>query len=89
MSENFYIEPPDGGWVGSFVETPVASIDFNIPSTSKGKGQRNNFKKKNPQKLKEIKDNVKNDIRGIFGGSTIVKSGGSVNSKEKKIVKVD
>ena len=89
MVENFYIEPPDDGWVGSFVETPVASTDFNIPSTSKGKGQRNNFKEKNPQKLKEIKDNVKNDIRGIFGGSTIVKSGGSVNSKEKKIVKVD
>ena len=46
-------------------------------------------RKKNPQKLNEIKDNVKNDIRGIFGGSTIVKLGGSVNSKEKKIVKVD
>ena len=38
---NFYMEPPDDGCVGSFVETPVASVDFNITSTSKGKSRRN------------------------------------------------
>ena len=39
---NLYIELRDDGCVGSFIETPVASIDFNIPSTSKVKGPRNN-----------------------------------------------
>ena len=38
LVENFYMEHPDDGCVGSFVETPVASIDFNISSTSKAKG---------------------------------------------------
>ena len=31
------MQPLDDGYVVSFVETPVASIDFNIPSTSKRK----------------------------------------------------
>ena len=82
---------PDDGCVGSFVETPVASIDFNIPSTSKGKGKRNDSKGKNPQKQKERKDVVTKDIRSFFGGSTIVKwkSNGPLNSEEKKIIKID
>ena len=46
LVENFYIELRDDGCVGSFIETPVASIDFNIPSTSKAKGPRNNSKGK-------------------------------------------
>ena len=46
LVENFYIEPRDDGCVGSFIETPVASIDSNISSTSKGKGPRNNSKGK-------------------------------------------
>ena len=48
------MEHPDDGCVGSFVETPVASIDFNIPSTSKGKGRRKDFKGKiRKSKIKE------------------------------------
>ena len=74
LVENFYMEHPDDGCVGSFVETPVASIDFNIPSTSKGKDQRNDSKGKNPQKQKERKDVVTKDIRSFFRGSTIAKS---------------
>ena len=62
MVENLYMEPPDDDWVGSFAETPVASIDFNIPSTYKGKDRRNNSKGKNPPKQKERKDNVKVDL---------------------------
>ena len=89
LVENFYKEPPDDGCVGSFIETPVASIDFNIPSTSKGKGQSNDSKVKNQQKHKEKKDNVKKDIRSFLGGSSIVKSSGPLNSKEKKIVQID
>ena len=50
--ENFYMVLPDDGCVGSFVETPVASIDFNIPSTSKGKGKRNDSKGKKSAKTK-------------------------------------
>ena len=90
LVENFYMELPDDGCVGSFVETPVASIDFNIPSTSKGKDQRNDSKGKNPQKQKERKDVVTKDVRSFFGGSIIVKSksNGPLNSKEKKI-KID
>ena len=53
------MEPPDDDWVGSFAETPVASIDFKIPSTYKGKDRRNNSKGKNPPKQKGRKDNVK------------------------------
>ena len=87
LVENFYKEPPDDGCVGSFIETPVASIDFNIPSTSKG--QSNDSKVKNQQKHKEKKDNVKKDIRSFLGGSSIVKSSGPLNSKEKKIVQID
>ena len=37
----------DGG-VGAFFETPVASIDFNIPSTSKSKGRRKDSNGKDP-----------------------------------------
>ena len=60
--------------------TPIASIDFNIPSTFKEKGRRNGSKiKKNPQKEKERKDAVTKDIRNFFGGSTIVKSSGPLN----------
>ena len=53
MIENFCMESPYDDCVGSFVEAPVASTDFNIPSTSKGKGRRNDSKGKNPQKEKE------------------------------------
>ena len=90
LVENFYMELPDDGCVGSFVETPVASIDFNIPSTSKGKDQRNDSKGKNPQKQKERKDVVTKDVKNFFRGSIIVKSksNGPLNSKEKKI-KID
>ena len=87
--ENFCMEPPDDDCLGSFVETPVASIDFDVPSISKGKGRRNDFKGKNPQKQKERHDVVTKDIRSFFGGSTIVKSSGQLNSKEKKIIKID
>lgn len=38
---SFYVEPCNDGCVGCFVETPVASINFNIPSFSKGQGQKN------------------------------------------------
>ena len=41
LVQNFYMEPPDDDSVCTFAETPVAFIDFNIPSTSKGKGRRN------------------------------------------------
>ena len=41
LVENFYMEPP-----GDFIETPVAFIDINIPSTSKDKGRRNDSKGK-------------------------------------------
>ena len=44
LVENFYMEPPGDDRVCSFIETPVAFIDINIPSTSKG------FQGKNPQK---------------------------------------
>ena len=54
LVENFYIEPSDDGCVGSFVETPVASIDFNIPSTSKGKGLRKDSKGKDPQRKEKM-----------------------------------
>ena len=60
--ENFYMEPPNDGCVGSFVVKPVASIDFNIPSTSKDKGRRNDSKGKIPQKQKEGKDVVTKGI---------------------------
>ena len=40
------METPDDGCVGSFDETPVTSIEFNIPSTSKGKGRRSDSKEK-------------------------------------------
>ena len=53
----------------------LGSIDFNIPSTSIGKGLRNNSKgKKNPQK-----DVVTKDVRSFFGGSTIVTSSDPLN----------
>ena len=89
LVENFYMEPPDGGCVGSFVETPVASNDFNNPSTSKGKVQRNDYKEKYLQKQKERKDVVKKDIRSFFGWSTIVKSSGHLIQKKSKYFKVD
>ena len=54
LVENFYIEPSDGICVGFFVETPVASIDSNIPSTSKGKGLRKNSKVKDPQRKEKM-----------------------------------
>ena len=73
------MKAPDGGCVGSFVETPVASIDFNIPSTSKGKVQRNDCKVKNPPKQR--KDLVTKDIRSFSGGSSSLKSSGPLNSK--------
>ena len=63
--------------VGFFVETPLASIDFNIPSTSKGKGRRSDSKGKNPKKQKERKDVVTKYIRSLFRGPTSVKSSGS------------
>ena len=44
---------------------------------------------KNPQKQKERKHVVTKDIRSFFGGSTIIKSSGPLNSKEKKIFKID
>ena len=47
LVEDFYMEPPDDGCVVFFVETPVASIDFNIPYISKDKGRRNDSKGKN------------------------------------------
>ena len=56
------MEPPNDGCVGSFVVKPVASIDFNIPSTSKDKGRRNDSKGKIPQKQKEGKDVVTKGI---------------------------
>ena len=62
LVENFYMEHPDDGCVGSFVETPVASIDFNIPSTSKGKGRSKDSKGKGPQKQKERKDVVMKEM---------------------------
>ena len=37
VGKKFLLEPLDDGCVSSFVETPVASIDFNIRSTSKRK----------------------------------------------------
>ena len=74
LVENFYMKPPDNGCFGSFAETPVASIEFTIPSTSKGKCRRNGSKGENPQKQKERKDVVTKDIRSFFRGSTIVKS---------------
>ena len=53
----------------------LGSIDFNIPSTSIGKGLRNNSKgKKNPQK-----DVVTKDLTSFFGGSTIVTSSDPLN----------
>ena len=55
-------------------ETHVTSIDFNIPSTSKGKGRRN--------------DSTKN-TRSFCGSSAIVKSSGPLYSKENKIIKID
>ena len=68
LVENFYMEPPNDGRVGSFVATPVTSIDFNIPCTSKGKGQRNDSKGKNLQKQKEKYDVVTKGMRSFFGG---------------------
>ena len=62
MVEYFYMAPPDDGCVGSFVETPVASIDFNIPSTSKDKGRSKDSKGKGPQKQKERKDVVMKEM---------------------------
>ena len=44
------MELPDDCCVGSFVEILDASIDFNMPFTSKDKGRRNNSEGKNPQK---------------------------------------
>ena len=70
LVENFYMEPH---CVGSFVEIPVASFDFNIPSTSKGKGQRKDSTGEDPQKQKGRKDVVMKDIGSFFGGSTVVK----------------
>ena len=61
---------PNDGCVDFFVEAPVASIDFNILSTSKGKGRRSGSKGKNPQKQKERRDLILKDIRSFFGGST-------------------
>ena len=46
LVEDFYIEPSGGDRVSSFIETPVAFIDVNIPSTSKDKGRRNDSKVK-------------------------------------------
>ena len=71
------------GCVGSFVETPVTSIDFDIPFTSKGKGRRKDSKGKDLQKQKERKSVVIKDIRSFSGGSTTVKSSSPLNSKEK------
>ena len=81
--------PPDGGYVGSFFETPVASIDFNISSTSKGKSRKNDFNGKNPQTQQERKAIVMKDIRSFFVGSTIVKSSTPFYLKENKIIKID
>ena len=83
LVEDFYMEPPDNGCVGSFVETPVTSIDFDIPFTSKGKGRRKDSKGKDLQKQKEQKSVVIKDIRSFSGGSTTVKSSSPLNSKEK------
>ena len=52
LVENFYMKPPGNGCVGSFAETPVASIEFTIPSTSKGKCRRNGSKGKKSAKAK-------------------------------------
>ena len=60
------MEPSDVGCVGSFVETPFASIDFNISSASKGKGWRKNSKGQHPQEQKERKDVVTKYIRKFF-----------------------
>ena len=49
------MESPDDDCLRSFVETPVTSIYFDVPSISKGKGRRNDFKGKNLQKQKERK----------------------------------
>ena len=46
------MQPPDDGCVGSFVATPIASINFNIPSTSKEKGRKNDSKGKKSAKAK-------------------------------------
>ena len=46
LVENFYMEPPGDDRVSSFIETPVAFIDINIPSTSKDKGRRNDPREK-------------------------------------------
>ena len=60
LVEHFYMEPPDDRCVSSFVETPVASVYFNIPSTSK------DSKGKDMQNQKKRKDIVMKDIRSFF-----------------------
>ena len=47
------------------------------------------YRKKIRKNQKERKDAVTRDIRSFFGGSTIVKSSVPLNSKEKKIIKID
>lgn len=86
LVENFYMEPPDDDSVCTFAETPVATIDFKIPSTSKGKGRKNDSEGKNPQMQKEKRNIVTKDIGSFFGGS---KSSGPLNSKENIITKID
>ena len=49
------MEPPDEGCVVFFVETLVASTDFNIPSAFKGKGRRNDSKGKIRQSKRKEK----------------------------------
>ena len=47
------------------------------------------YRKKIRKNQKERKDAVTRNIRSFFGGSTIVKSSVPLNSKEKKIIKID
>ena len=82
------MEPPDDGRVGTFAETPVVSIDFNIPSTSRGKDRRNDSKGKSLKKQKERGNIVTKNIRNFFRGSTVAKLIDPLNSKEKKIIKI-
>ena len=62
------MEPPNDGCVGSFVVKPVASIDFNIPSTSKDKGRFRKSKRKEKMLSRRALS---------LQGSAIVKSSGT------------
>ena len=47
------------------------------------------YRKKNKKNQKERKDVVTEVIRSFFGGSIVVKLSGSLNLKEKEIIKID